>query len=126
MINFIESEDDFEYEEKILRTPYELKPWWLYISSKRNVSSTAIVNLLFERALRALPGSYKLWWNYLQERMRQVRDYPFDDPAWEMVNNVFERSLVTMHKMPRIWLGMLFFFVTSNANIVYLQIIVVF
>lgn len=104
-MSWIENDDDFDYEEKIIRSPYELKPWWLYISAKRGNASPTIVNMLFERALKALPGSYKLWWNYLQERTKQVRDYPLDHPVWEMVNNVFERSLVTMHKMPRIWMG---------------------
>jgi pre-mRNA-splicing factor SYF1 len=104
LTNWIETEDDFEYEEKIIRSPYEFKPWWLYISAKRNTAPPTVVNMLFERSLKLLPGSYKLWWNYLQERMKQVREYPLDDPVWDMVNNVFERSLVTMHKMPRIWL----------------------
>ncbi|XP_078356563.1 pre-mRNA-splicing factor SYF1-like, partial [Oculina patagonica] len=29
---------------------------------------------------------------------------PITDPAYEDINNAFERSLVFMHKMPRIWI----------------------
>lgn len=44
-------------------------------------------NLLHERALHALPGSYKLWWQYLQERQEQVKDLCVTDELYEDVNN---------------------------------------
>lgn len=49
-------------------------------------------------------GSYKLWHMYLQDRVRQVRGRRVDDPAYEIVNNAFDRCLVYLHKMPRIWI----------------------
>ena len=60
--------------------------------------------LLFERALKALPGSYKLWHMYLRERRDKIKRKCITDPAYESLNNTFERALVFMHKMPRIWL----------------------
>ena len=46
----------------------------------------------------------QLWHRYLTERTRAIRDLPPGDGAFEALNNTFERALVTMHKMPRIWL----------------------
>ncbi|KAK2191584.1 hypothetical protein NP493_50g00025 [Ridgeia piscesae] len=60
--------------------------------------------MVYERALKELPGSYKLWYNYLKLRRKQVKGRCITDPGYEEVNNAFERSLVFMHKMPRIWL----------------------
>ena len=60
--------------------------------------------MLYERALKVLPGSYKLWHAYLQDRVSQVRGRSPADPRLEVVNNAFERALVFMHKMPVIWL----------------------
>ncbi|XP_030826385.1 pre-mRNA-splicing factor SYF1 [Camarhynchus parvulus] len=56
------------------------------------------------RALRELPGSYKLWYQYLRQRRAQVKGRCPSDPAFEEANAVHERALVFMHKMPRIWL----------------------
>ena len=60
--------------------------------------------LLYERALKALPGSYKLWNMYLRERRDRIKQKCITDPAYEAVNNTFERALVFMHKMPRVWI----------------------
>ncbi|GKV18592.1 hypothetical protein SLEP1_g28952 [Rubroshorea leprosula] len=57
-----------------------------------------------ECALKALPGSYKLWNAYLRERLEIVRNLPVTHPKYDTLNNTFERALVTMHKMPRIWI----------------------
>eukprot|EP00668_Euglena_longa_P046606 GGOE01062291.1.p1 GENE.GGOE01062291.1~~GGOE01062291.1.p1 ORF type:complete len:919 (+),score=341.82 GGOE01062291.1:110-2866(+) len=93
---------DLEFEEDLQRQPYNFKYWWRYLEFKRN-APPKVRNLLHERALRCLPGSYKLWFQYLQERMLQVQGRSIADSAWEAVNNTFERALVFMNKMPRIW-----------------------
>lgn len=54
---------------------------------------------IYERALRELPGSYKLWHAYLIERVMAVRGRNVTDNAFEAVNNTFERALVFMHKV---------------------------
>lgn len=62
------------------------------------------MNIIYERALKELPGSYKLWYNYLKTRRKQIRGSCITEPIYEEVNNAFERALVFMHKMPRIWM----------------------
>ncbi|KAM9313486.1 pre-mRNA-splicing factor SYF1 [Gastrophryne carolinensis] len=96
-------EDDLQYEEEILRNPYSVKCWMRYIENKQSGSGHAL-NLIYERALKELPGSYKLWYAYLKQRRKQVKRRCVTDPAFEEVNNCHERALVFMHKMPRIWL----------------------
>ncbi|XP_047117336.1 pre-mRNA-splicing factor syf1 homolog [Schistocerca piceifrons] len=102
-VELVFNEDDLPYEEEILRNPFSVKHWLRYIEHKKG-SPKQTVNIIFERALKELPGSYKLWYNYLKLRRRQVKGRCITDPAYEDVNNAFERSLVFMHKMPRIWL----------------------
>lgn len=40
----------------------------------------------------------------MRTRRRQVKNKCITDPGFEEVNNAFERALVFMHKMPRIWM----------------------
>jgi len=96
-------EEDLVYEEEILRNPHSIKPWIRYIEHKADAPKN-ILNLVFERALKELPGSYKLWYNYLKVRRKQMKGRVVTDPGYEAVNTVFERALVFMHKMPRIWI----------------------
>ncbi|XVF59163.1 hypothetical protein PTKIN_Ptkin07bG0253600 [Pterospermum kingtungense] len=97
------SESDLLYEEGVLRNPFSLKLWWSYLLAKSDAPFKKRC-IIFERALKALPGSYKLWHAYLRERLQVVRNLPVTHPQYETLNNTFERALVTMHKMPRIWL----------------------
>lgn len=83
-----------------------------YIEYKRNAPNYG-VNIIFERALKELPGSYKLWYNYLRTRRKQVRGKCVIDPVYEELNNAFERSIVFMHKMPRIWMDYCAFMVSQ-------------
>ncbi|XP_066563909.1 pre-mRNA-splicing factor SYF1 [Amia ocellicauda] len=96
-------EDDLPYEEEIIRNPYSVKCWMRYIEYKQN-GPKSVLNMVYERALKELPGSYKLWYNYLRERRKQVKGKCITESAFEEVNNCHERALVFMHKMPRIWL----------------------
>ncbi|GLT30377.1 hypothetical protein SLA2020_051790 [Shorea laevis] len=97
------SQEDLPYEEEILRNPFSLKLWWRYLIAK---SEAPFSNhfIIYERALKALPGSYKLWHAYLRERLEIVRNLSVTHPKYDTLNNTFERALVTMHKMPRIWI----------------------
>ncbi|CAG9759678.1 unnamed protein product [Ceutorhynchus assimilis] len=103
------SDDELPYEEEILRNPYSVKHWLRYIDHKKQSP-----NLIYERALKQLPGSYKLWYNYLLIRRQQVKSKCLLDPDFEAVNNCFERSLVFMHKMPRIWMDYCQFLTDQN------------
>ncbi|XP_057961930.1 uncharacterized protein LOC131153559 [Malania oleifera] len=97
------SQDDLLYEEELLRNPFSLKLWWRYLIA-RSESPFKKRAVIYERALKALPGSYKLWYAYLRERLELVRNLPVTHSQYETLNNTFERALVTMHKMPRIWI----------------------
>lgn len=56
-------------EEDILRDPYSLKNWQYYLEYK-STAATNVRYMIYERALRRLPGSYKLWFLYLSERVQ--------------------------------------------------------
>lgn len=97
------SQDDLLYEEELLRNPFSLKLWWRYLIARADAPFKKRF-IIYERALKALPGSYKLWHAYLRERLELVRNLPITHSQFETLNNTFERALVTMHKMPRIWI----------------------
>lgn len=59
MDDLMPNDEDLLYEEELLRNPYNLKMWWRYISARSDAPARRRY-LLFERALRALPGSYKV------------------------------------------------------------------
>eukprot|EP01006_Ploeotia_vitrea_P050012 TRINITY_DN67400_c3_g1_i1.p1 TRINITY_DN67400_c3_g1~~TRINITY_DN67400_c3_g1_i1.p1 ORF type:complete len:893 (+),score=143.01 TRINITY_DN67400_c3_g1_i1:111-2789(+) len=92
-----------DFELDLGRTPENFKLWWNYIQYRKKATAPQR-NLLYERALWRLPHSYKIWFHYLQDRMTQVYELCIDDNAWTEVNAVFERALVFMNKMPRIWM----------------------
>jgi len=94
---------DVRYEEEVSKNPYSLSAWLVYIRSK-DAAPAKIRYMLYERALRRLPRSYKLWHAYLRERTLAVRGKVITDRRYASLAATFERSLVHMHKMPRIWI----------------------
>ena len=52
-------DDDLLYEEELLRNPYSLKMWWRYLEARRDAPAQKRY-ILYERALKALPVSYKV------------------------------------------------------------------
>jgi len=57
--DLLPSDEDLLYEEELLRNPYALRMWWRYLEARRDAPARRRY-LLFERALKALPGSYKV------------------------------------------------------------------
>ncbi len=53
------SDEDLLYEEELLRNPYSLKMWWRYLEARRDAPARRRY-ILYERALKALPVSYKV------------------------------------------------------------------
>ena len=102
-IHVVVNEEDLPFEEELLRNPCSLKAWLRYIEAREDAPPSKL-NMLYERALKELPGSYKLWYRYLRVRRLQVKGRCVTDPMQDQVSNCFERSLVFMHKMPRIWM----------------------
>ncbi|XP_018022210.1 pre-mRNA-splicing factor SYF1 isoform X2 [Hyalella azteca] len=109
--------DDLPYEEELIRNPFSVKHWLRYIEHKKSCIKEELelplekrkfsdkdLHYLYERALLQMPMSYKLWSQYLKLRLLAMKDSCLASPAAESVNNTFERCLVFMHRMPRIWL----------------------
>jgi len=110
------AEEDIEYEKELLRNPYSVRHWLRYIGQRKAsvLESNAITELsqvphanpiysLYERALLEMPMSYKLWHQYLKLRLEALAPVCPAAPVCETLNNTFERCLVFMHRMPRIW-----------------------
>jgi len=96
-------ETDVAYEQELQQNPYSVKLWFAYIKAKVGAIDQ-VRFLIYERAVKELPGSYKLWLAYLKERQRAVEGVVITDSQYEATNNAFDRALVFLHKMPRIWL----------------------
>ncbi|KAL1557931.1 pre-mRNA-splicing factor SYF1-like [Salvia divinorum] len=94
------AEEDYPYKEEVLRNPHNLKSWCRYLTHAPPRKRV----IIYERALKALPGSYKLWRAYLRLRLDVAHSLPITHPRYQTLNNTFERALATMHKMPRIWI----------------------
>ena len=104
---------EIEFENDLRKDPYAVKYWWRYLSYKANASARER-NQLHERALGSIPGSYKLWFQYLKERTDQISDRPLDNPMYVTVTKIFERALIFMSKMPRIWVDYLKFLILQK------------
>jgi pre-mRNA-splicing factor SYF1 len=103
---YLISPDDVVYEQDILRDPSSVKPWLRYIESKQQHRASLLDQaFVLERACAHLPRSYKLWKMYLEIRVKHLRNV---DPVvhvteYNKVNALFERALILLNKMPRIW-----------------------
>lgn len=108
------NEESLVYEEELLKNPYNVKTWLEYLESIPICDDHSQImpgarrrrQVVYERALRVLPGSYKLWHKYLMERKQHLHlgRYTLDSPLYRALNNTFERALISMYKMPVIWL----------------------
>ncbi|CAK9293608.1 unnamed protein product [Gordionus sp. m RMFG-2023] len=93
--------NNIPYEEDIIRNPCHVKSWLRYIQHQNDEFIST--NLLYERALKEIPGSYKLWNSYLKSLRTQALKHKISHPFYKKVNNIHERALMFMNKMPRIW-----------------------
>ncbi|KAL8925766.1 MAG: hypothetical protein Q9208_003263 [Pyrenodesmia sp. 3 TL-2023] len=102
---YLISSDDIVYEQDIIRDPASTKPWLNYINYKFQYGSLLERAFVLERACLHLPRSYKLWKMYLELRIKHLRN---KNPAlhateYAKVNALFERALILLNKMPKIW-----------------------
>lgn len=129
MEDFI-TQDDFLYEEELLKDPYSLKKWLTYLTERHQIGDFSRIkkissqsdsrNFIYERALGVLPLSYKVWKMYLDERTERLgrllqlyRDDVGEQNegsvtliATELaaINDCFERALQQLPYMPKLWL----------------------
>jgi pre-mRNA-splicing factor SYF1 len=110
MVAALKEKEDTPYEEDVVRNGYSFVSWWRYLQAKEE-SEPARRFWLYERALREIPGSYKLWFHYLRERVDALEGLPISHPHYLQVTSTFERALAFMHKMPKVWIMFLNFLV---------------
>ncbi|KAK8807297.1 hypothetical protein WA158_004056 [Blastocystis sp. Blastoise] len=99
---FVDDSSFEMYEGEVKKYPTSFRHWWRYIKAA-GTQDPSFLYTVYERALVYLPGSYKLWHNYLLERVSHVKDYCITDPVYNEVNIIFENSLTFMNKYPTIW-----------------------
>lgn len=90
--------DDLPYEEDVSKNPYSVNCWLRYLEFKQG-SPQKQRNYIYERAIRELPRSYKIWHQYLLERTLAIRGKCILENSFEAVNTLFERSLVFLDKV---------------------------
>jgi pre-mRNA-splicing factor SYF1 len=102
---YLITEQDVIYEQDILRNPGSVKPWIEYYSFKKSRGNIIEQAFVLERACTTLPRSYKLWKLYLELRTKHLekKNPAKYAPHYVKVNSLFERALVLLNKMPRIW-----------------------
>ncbi|KAM5354358.1 hypothetical protein ACJ41O_001007 [Fusarium nematophilum] len=99
------SNEDSVYEQDVIRNLGSVKPWLAYIEFKARHGTVVEQAFVMERACAQLPRSYKLWKLYLVFRVKHVSKL---NPAifaaeYRKVNALFEKALILLNKMPRIW-----------------------
>jgi pre-mRNA-splicing factor SYF1 len=90
---------------EILQNQFNLISWWNHIHSfSDNDYVTRFQH--YEKALTLLPRSYKLWFAYLLERSAHlsILIIPGNDKKYDLLFHTFERSLIYLSQMPRLWI----------------------
>ncbi|KAJ1450859.1 hypothetical protein M885DRAFT_621310 [Pelagophyceae sp. CCMP2097] len=90
-------------EAEVMRNPYSVRAWMQHLKAANGSPLTAR-RLIYELALRFVPRSYKLWYQYLNELNESLNERYLSSNRAEVTARTYERALVHMHKMPRIWL----------------------
>lgn len=104
MINW-QKEEDLPFEEDLISNGSTLRSWLRYLEHKKNTHLSERL-FVYERAVKALPESYKLWKQLLDlstSQVKQVKGAVLSSAA-DAVNCQFERCLLSLSRMPRIWL----------------------
>lgn len=94
-------------EDAVGRAPYNVTAWVHYLDTvdeviseqKSAASMIKVRELVGKRAVHHLPKSYKLWkmhWEFCRKHML--------DEDEGSLHKMWERSLVTLHKFPRVWI----------------------
>ena len=97
-----------------IQNPYNFKSWWDTLSSSKE-APFSIRKKIYQISLHYLPGSYKLWYHYLQEERDNVKkNYRLPNVNYDKVNQIHEQSLLYMLKMPVIWISYIQFLMEQN------------
>lgn len=109
-------DDDVPFEQEILKNPGDISAWFRYVEFKSDCSILDQI-FVYERACRLFGRSYKLWKAYLDLRVAHLKGVNSSKYAkeFEKVNDCFERALVLLNKMPRIWTDYLEFLLLQSS-----------
>lgn len=94
---------EVQFEDEVRRNPNSVRTWWNYAHSKVDEASPLDRFTVYERALAYLPRSFKLWHAYLEDRTAHMKRRSIKSKKYDLLIDTFERALVFMNKMPRIW-----------------------
>lgn len=116
------------FERELRQNPLQIRIWLAYIDSLNGNSGkssgtqpvqtqTEILTnrsarwLLYERALKHVPRSYKVWKRYLTERLETVDQLNYVAlEVYEEMNSIYQRCLSHLSKIGvRIWIDFLQF-----------------
>ena len=89
--------------QELNQAKYNFRNWWVMIEVKQEEPYVERVKI-YEKALKHIPWSYKIWYFYLNDCITQVKDKCPESQSFKVINGIFERALIFMHKMPRIWI----------------------
>ena len=97
-----------------IQNPYNFKSWWDTLSSSKE-APFSIRKKIYQVSLHYLPGSYKIWYHYLEEEREYAKkNYTLPNPHYEEVNKIHEQALIYMLKMPMIWVKYIQFLMEQN------------
>jgi pre-mRNA-splicing factor SYF1 len=97
-----------------IQNPYNFKSWWDTLSSSKE-APFSIRKKIYLVSLHYLPGSYKLWYNYLKEEREYAKaNYNIPNKYYDEVNKLHEQALIYMMKMPKIWIDFIQFMFEQN------------
>ena len=103
---YLIGENELVYENDIFQDQSgSIKPWLAYIEFQMKHGNLLRQAFVLERACNHLPRSYKLWKLYLNLRTKHLSGLNAVKYKVEFakVNALFERALILLNKMPRIW-----------------------
>lgn len=89
-------------EEEVTRTPYHLKPWLSYLSHLSNPRHSTLFQV-YERAVAALPGSYKLWRQYSAAFREVALSHHPLHPSRDASLKVSSRAAHALRVSPVLW-----------------------
>lgn len=73
------------------------------------------VALVYERALRAYPASYKLWTAYLRHQQSDTQGLCGPSEWFQSVREVYERAVTALPTMPLLWVSYLEFVMQARV-----------
>ena len=114
------------YEDEALESPYTLRNWTTYLFEaqkrlllvevkKERDDYVKWITTLFERSVRRLPGSYKLWKMYLDFVLLEMKRNE-KTSLKKRIQLLFTRCLASLHTMPVLWVMYIHHVVLPNTE----------